>query len=198
MKNKDWTGNKKSTFITLGASNHSDDEREKRDFYATDPMTIEGLLQNETFGKIWENACGNGHLSKELIKRGYKVFSSDIIKREFKCEELDFLNYNKKNLQVDIITNPPYKFAMEWVEKSLDAIAEKRKLALFLKLTFLEGQKRRKLFDKLPPKMVCVYSKRVQVAINGDPEMFKKSSAACYAWFIWEKGFEGNPIIKWI
>lgn len=24
MKNKDWTGNKKSTFVTLGASNHGE------------------------------------------------------------------------------------------------------------------------------------------------------------------------------
>ena len=30
---KDWTGNKKSTFVTLGASNHSEGEREVNDFY---------------------------------------------------------------------------------------------------------------------------------------------------------------------
>lgn len=42
--NKDWTGNRKSTYITLGASNHTDKEREVRDFYATDPIAIDKLL----------------------------------------------------------------------------------------------------------------------------------------------------------
>ena len=194
---KDWTGNKKSTFSTLGASNHSEHEREERDFYATSPETIEGLLANETFGTIWENACGNGHLSKELIKRGYKVFSSDIIKRDFECKEIDFLEYEKKDLDVDIVSNPPYKYAQEWVEKSLEVIRDGRKVAMFLKITFLEGQKRRKLFDKYPPKKVCVYSQRMKCAMNGDFEN-TGSSAACYAWFVWQKGFQGDPIIKWI
>lgn len=27
MKEKDWNGNKKTTFVTLGASNHSEKER---------------------------------------------------------------------------------------------------------------------------------------------------------------------------
>jgi hypothetical protein len=26
----------------------------------------------------------------------------------------------------------------------------------------------------------------------------KGSSAIAYAWFVWEKGFTGAPIIKWI
>lgn len=28
--NKDWTGNKKTTFVQLGASNHTEKEREKK------------------------------------------------------------------------------------------------------------------------------------------------------------------------
>jgi len=195
---KDWTGNKKTTFVTLGASNHSTTERADRDYYATDPKVIKGLLENEKFGTVWENACGGGHLSKELINSGFKVFSSDIIKRDFECKELDFMQYEKTNLDLDIITNLPYNIAQEFIEKSLNVVNVGRKIAMFLKLTFLEGQKRRKFFEKYPPKKVCVYSARVQVARNGDSKMFKKSSAACYAWFIWEKGFKGDPIIKWI
>ena len=41
---KDWTGNNKTTFVTLGASNHSDKDREKDDFYATDPNALEIFL----------------------------------------------------------------------------------------------------------------------------------------------------------
>ena len=32
---KDWVGNKKSTFVTLGASNHSMRPRQEHDYYAT-------------------------------------------------------------------------------------------------------------------------------------------------------------------
>ena len=32
---KDWTGNGKSIFTTLGASNHTEKEREINDYYAT-------------------------------------------------------------------------------------------------------------------------------------------------------------------
>ena len=33
---KDWTGNKKSVFTSLGASSHAIEEREKHDYYATE------------------------------------------------------------------------------------------------------------------------------------------------------------------
>lgn len=41
---KDWTGNKRSTYATLGASNHADHERQTNDYYATDPNAINRLL----------------------------------------------------------------------------------------------------------------------------------------------------------
>ena len=47
MKEKDWNGNKKTTFVTLGASNHSEKEREKDDFYATDPHSLEIFLKKQ-------------------------------------------------------------------------------------------------------------------------------------------------------
>jgi len=195
---KDWTGNKKTTFSVLGASNHSEHERAKHDFYATSPEAIDGLLQHEEFSpNIWECAAGNGHLSKKLIEYGFNVYSSDIVKRDFECDIFDFLLEEKK-FDGDIITNPPYRFSQEFIENSLKSINEGNKVAMFLKLTFLEGIKRKKLFEKYPPKKVCVFSKRIQAALNGDLEMFKKSSAACYAWFIWQKGNKDKPTIEWI
>lgn len=43
---KDWSGNGKSTFITIGASNHTDKEREEHDFYATSYVAIDRLVRN--------------------------------------------------------------------------------------------------------------------------------------------------------
>ena len=81
------------------------------------------------------------------------------------------------------------------MEKALESISTGNKVAMFLKLTFLESKSRKALFDKYPPKVIYVASKRLQCGMNGD---FKGTSAVCYAWFIWEKGFTGDPIIKWI
>lgn len=199
---KDWTGNQNSIFKTLGASNHVDAEREEHDYYATEPRAVEILLENEPFSPyVWECACGEGHISKVLENAGYKVKSSDIIDRGYKDTQIiDFLKVKKHyidhDFSRDIITNPPYKYALEFVEKALELSMDSTKIAMFLKLTFLEGKKRQAFFLKNPPKTIYVFSSRVKCAKNGDFE--SAANAVCYAWFIWEKGFKGHPIIKWI
>lgn len=204
MSIKDWTGNKKSAFTCNGASNHSMEERELNDFYATDPKAVEMLLEKERFSSlIWEPACGTGHISDVLKDWGYTVISSDIVDRGYpETIETDFLNYStgKETFHFgDIITNPPYKYAKEFVEKSLEVVSEGSRVAMFLKLTFLESKKRRDLFEKYPPRVIYVSSSRLQCAKNGDFEKYKKGvgMAIAYAWFIWQKGFEGEPIVRW-
>lgn len=196
---KDWTGNQNSVFKTLGASNHTLEERETNDYYATDPKALEILLEYEKFNHyVWECACGGGHLSKVLKAHGYNVKSSDIIHRGFEGTEIiDFLNVEKdvNSISRDIITNPPYKYAQEFIEKALSISMDSVKIAMFLKLTFLEGKARKKLFLANPPKKVYVFSSRIECAANG---IFKGSSAVAYAWFIWEKGFKGKPTIEWV
>ena len=80
---KNWTGNTQSVMATLNASNHSNHEREENDYYATPPIAVEKLLENESFSDIWECACGEGHISKILINNGYNVKSSDLIDRNY-------------------------------------------------------------------------------------------------------------------
>lgn len=194
---KDWTGNVKSTFVNIGASNHTDHDRQQDDYYATEPKAARLLMEVEQFSPfIWECACGEGHLSKEFEKAGYKVYSSDKVNRGYGYVQ-DFLTSKAPPLpQFDIITNPPYKHAAEFVEHALDISQEGRKVAMFLKLQFLEGKARRKLFEKYPPKTVYVSSSRLRCAMNGNFKKYAKSNAVCYAWFVWEKGYTGDIILK--
>ena len=198
-ESKDWIGNQKSIYTTLGASNHTDKERQQHDYYATEPKAMELLLAEESFHSvIWECACGEGHLSKVLEEHGFEVISTDLIYRGFgDPEPLDFLKDTLENFEGDIITNPPYKYALEFVEQALNSVQQGRKVAMFLKLTFLEGQKRKEFFLHNPPKTIYVSSSRLMCAMNGNFASIS-SSAAAYAWFVWEKGFNGDPIIKWI
>lgn len=79
---KDWIGNNKSIFVTLGASNHTDKERQSEDYYATDPIAAKLLLEVEPFeDKICECACGEKHLARVFEDVGYEVRSSDIVDR---------------------------------------------------------------------------------------------------------------------
>ena len=196
---KDWTGNSKSTFSCLGASSHSQDEREENDFYATDPKAIDYLLRNEYFPKdkqIWECACGTGHLSERLKEHGYNVYSSDLVDRGYQDKCIDFLTYSSGGFNNNIITNPPYKYASEFVLKALEVVNIGCKVAMFLKIQFVESEKRfKELFSKYPPKTIHVFVKRIQCAKNGE---FKGTRAVCYAWFVWEKGLIGATELRWI
>jgi hypothetical protein len=200
MEGKDWTGNSNSIYKTLGASSHTDKERHREDYYATDPRAAELLLKLEEFSpKIWECACGEGHLSRVFERNGYNVRSTDLVDRGFGDFGFDFLGIDSMFWDGDIITNPPYKYAQEFVEKALSIIPDGNKVAMFLKIQFMEGKGRKSLFLNYPPKTIYVSSSRLMCAKNGE---FKKmvdggGSAVAYAWYVWEKGFKGNTILKW-
>ena len=195
-RTKDWSGNGKSIYVTLGASNHVEEERQEDDFYATDPKAARLLLELEDFDhNIWECACGEGHLAEVFKEAGHNVFATDLIDRGYGVGGFDFLNCNE-HWDGDIITNPPYKYAQEFVEHAMELVPVGAKVVMFLKLQFLEGKARRELFKKYPPKTVYVSSSRLICAKNGDFETVT-SSAVAYCWYVFVKGFKGNTTIKW-
>lgn len=192
-------------FKPLGASNHTDKIRDKYDYYATDPTAIDKLLSVEKPNHyIWECCAGGGHLAKRLKEYGFKVYSSDIVQRDYPLDNIiDFLNCKEDVGLVccDIITNPPYKNAMEFVLEALNKISVGCRVFMFLKLTFLESKNRKlNLFLKYPPKKIYVFSERIACAKNGDFEGMKKAggSAVAYAWYVWEKGYTDSTEITWI
>ena len=197
---KDWTGNKTSVFSTLAASSHSKDERANDDYYCTPPQAVEELLKREQFSHyILEPAVGGGSIAAVLVDHDYKVQSMDIVDRGYVGTEVrDFLatTQDDLNFSPDIITNPPYAMAKEFVEHALDISMDSVKVAMFLKIQFLESKKRYELFKKYPPKKIYVFVNRVNCGKNG---IFgKESSAVCYAWFVWKKGYKGLPRVDWI
>ena len=200
---KDWKGNGNSIYKILGATNHSQEERAQHDFYATDPIAIDKLLKVEKPSKfIYECACGQGHLSERLKEHGYEVYSSDLVDRGYYGTNVkDFLLVKSLDASYDILTNPPYKYAKEFVLHALDLLSNGRKCYMFLKTTFLEGKARyNELFSKAPPKAVYVFSERVLCAKNAQFDQMKErgGSAVSYAWFVWEKRYQGTTILGWI
>ena len=183
-------------FKTLGASNHTDHERAWGDYYATEPKAVEWLLKLETLdGPVLEPACGEDHISEALIRGGIDVTSRDLIDRGY-GEVSDFLAIDNQEWNGHIVTNPPYAYAQEFVEKALQIVPDGKKVCMFLKLTFLEGKARKHLFRTQPPRRVRGSCSRLLCAMNGKFDEIS-GSATAYAWFVWEKGWTGPTEVKW-
>lgn len=205
---KDWTGNKKSVFATLGASNHSKQERETMDYYATEPKAIDLLASKfDIPHRVWECACGGGSLSQRLKERGHEVISTDIIDRGYEgfdgeCDFLSRLFHPTIEGDYAIVTNPPYKFVTEFVLTALDVLPDGCYLCLFLKTTALESRGRwEKIYKTTPPRYVFQCIDRILCAKNAEFEDARKNlgaGAQAYAWFVWQKGYKGHTTLDWI
>lgn len=190
-------------FNAIGCSNHTECPRADRDFYATDPKAIDILLDEcegvDLHDDIWEPACGMGHLSERLKKHGKHVISTDIVNRGYAGQhrEVDFLNCEDRLTWADIVTNPPYSKALEFVRTALEKTTNGYYVCMFLKIQFLESRKRKAFLKEHPPKFVFVLASRLSCAENGDFEAIRQrgGSTICYAWFVWQKGYEGKTII---
>jgi len=190
--------------LSIVGSSRLNGDRQKEDFYPTPGYVVDELLKRETFtGLTREPACGDGAISKVLLSHGMEVISTDIVDRGFSGTGIiDFLSENtlfeKANGMVcnNIITNPPYSLALEFVLKS-KKVAQK-KIAMFLKTVFLESEGRREMFadTKFPLKTIYQFSKRVSLYKDG--VKMKNSGMIAYAWFVWDKEHKGEPTIKWI
>ena len=179
----------------IGSHNLSTQERQSEDYYATNPVAAEWLDRIENLdNRIWECACGEGHLAKVFVRNGHEVMSTDLIDRGYGRGGIDFLKC-REMFYGDIVTNPPYKYAQEFVEHSLELIPEGNKVCMFLKVQFLEGKQRKTFFEKYPPRTVWVSSSRIGCYTNG--EFKKTSSMLALAWYVWEKGYKGDTVVKW-
>lgn len=165
------------------------------DYYQTPIWATEKLLEIEQFeGNILEPCSGAGAISKVLEKYGYSVISSDIREDDnvYGKKGIDVFDINKR--VENIVTNPPYFCAKEVIEKCLQ-ITDK-KVAMLLKLAFLESANRYEFFKNTPLKTVNVFCKRVNPVPEGVE--LKSSGTIAYAWYIWEHEYKGKPQIQWI
>lgn len=169
-------------------------QRKKSDFYQTPYSMTQQLLENESFnGSIFEPASGDGAIVKILKKNNYNVAENEIRKNGIDFRKI--ILYNDFSSQ-NIITNPPFSLAFEFINISKKIY--KKKIAMLLPLSYLHGQKRfdNKIFKEL--KTVYVFT-RYPLLTNSIREDGKyETGMIAYAWYIWVKNFKNDPIIKWI
>ena len=183
---------------SAGVHHSSSPDREVDDFYATPPESIRALLLVETFdGPVWEPACGQGHISRILEESGLEVISTELVDRGYGEIGIDFLMEWQPRAP-NIITNPPFKLSSQFVRNALKLTTGK--VAMLLKIGFLEGIERADLFDASPLARVWVFRRRQSFLKSGiyKANMNGKGGMIAYAWFVWEHGYQGKPTLGWI
>ena len=164
------------------------------DFFPTPAWATHALVEHERFdGTIWECACGDGAMARVLETAGYAVNATDLHDRGHGRPGVDFLAASEP---VDnIVTNPPYNVAEAFVAQGLGLA--RRKLALLLRLAFLEGANRaNSIFLRTPPARVWVFSERITFYMKDAPRA--GSGTTAYAWFVWDKAATGPSELRWL
>lgn len=165
--------------------------RHGADFYRTPDAGILALLERESFlGSVLEPCCGDGAISRVLEERFANVISRDLFDRGFGDTPYNFLCCNETF--DNVITNPPFKLGLRFIEKSLQVTT--RKTAMLLPLTFMETIQRAEFLRDSPLKTVYVFANRLKF----DFETPGKGGAMCFAWFVWDKAHSGKPELDWI
>jgi len=164
------------------------------DFYPTPSWATQALIEHEKFeGTIWEPACGDGSMVRVLEKTGCPVIATDLYDRGFGIVGEDFLSSDR--ISDNIVTNPPFNSAEGFVKKGLSN--SNRKLALLLRLAFLEGGNRyRTIFRDHPPARTWVFSERITFYPNSVAR--KGSGTTAYAWFVWDKTSTERASLRWL
>ena len=182
-----------------------DPNRNENDLYPTPPLATYILHKYIDLPQnIIEPCAGRGNISIELIRQGYNVKSFDLYSYDPSLVEIesgvDVLELPKQEGYDALVTNPPYHkdLPRKIAEKG---VAEYDVTALFVRLTYLEGKKRKDMFTNNPPSDIIILSDRIRFGTGLLEPINKKDQLGgmiAYAWIVFRKGHEGPTNMKWI
>jgi 16S rRNA G1207 methylase RsmC len=154
--------------------------RPNDDFYVTPEYCTEAIIPHLKKPKILlEPACGDGAMTKIFKKHwpDVKIYGFELNQERAKLADIELLGDNfltKESLEIGkklapdlIITNPPFKHALEFVQQSLKMVAPDGKVIMLLRLNWLGSQKRAEFLKHNTPS-VYVLPKRPRFTGNGD------------------------------
>lgn len=197
----------KTHLNTLGSTKLLNNDREDLDFYQTPSYATKTLVDyfDVKSKLIWEPMAGNGMIAKELSTKGYSVYATDIIERKFKLNDIvDYFNVHSFGVTNDdfaVVTNPPYKYANEFLKHTLEDIKPKT-CCVFLPVRYLEGKTRyNEIYSKYKPCKVLMYVQRLGCFTDKDVEDGKVSergvgSAVAYMWLCFDRDNWSNQETK--
>lgn len=157
--------------VMIGGDNGT---RQANDFYPTPPDVTRALIKAALPSppvSVWEPACGEGDMVRELAAAGFNVWGSDVVSGK------DFLTAPPPR-QVDwIVTNPPFKLAEAFIRRAQE-LSPKEGFAMLTKATFWQAKRRTKLFRDNPPALILALNWRPDFMGRGAPTMD-------FIWNVW-------------
>jgi hypothetical protein len=181
----------------IGAAMNGGSSKKEKDPYEFFP-TPEGttravlpILDSLGFPKdVWENACGEGHISKVLLAAGYRVKSTDLVKRGYGMEGVNFLSQTKA-LAPAIITNPPFSKADEFVSHAITILGIEY-IAMLLPSGIYHAKGRVPMFEAHTPCLIMPCTWRIDVTGEGSPTM----NVSWYIWTPYEHAAQGYALFR--
>lgn len=171
-------------------SGNTNKNRPSSDFYQTPPSMVEQLLEVEDFkGSILEPCCGKFSISNVLESKFKNVTKYDL------DTGTDFL---KETRRFDnIITNPPFRLAKEFILKAFEITNDK--VAMLLPLNYLHGLERfEKIYSQKHLDKVYVFLRYPMLTQEVRPDGKYSTGMQVYAWFIFRPNKVCIPKINWI
>jgi hypothetical protein len=192
----------------------SNNPRRKSDFYPTPyglcDYAINSIIERYSLSEytILDPGAGEGRWGVFARKRWPNAYIEGIdIEDHTKLKDnltkiyntyrnkQDFLSYNYDRKFELIIGNPPFSLAEEFIRKSFYLLNPMGCILFLLKLDFLAGIERAKtFFNNLPPREVWICSRRPSFNTPKN----RRTDSSAYAIYLWQKGWDYSPNIKWL
>lgn len=175
--------------------------RNDKDCYLTPISIVEQFLDIEKFDNgTFLECCSNKekHIEKTLNKYGYDNVYSNV----YELDGVDFLKWDETKKYDYIISNTPYKNSNDYILKCMKVA--KRKICLFYPLDYCNGIFRyNNVFNndldwKLSKMYVYVRKVMLENEFIDKKGIYYKTGLGCYCWYVYEKGYQGECVIKWI
>lgn len=179
----------------LGVTNKTCMDRSPLDYYGTDPRAVEALLVRETFAhRVWEPTSGHGNIADVLKAHVHEVTSTDIKDYGRQDYKQDFLLAGKmpKEGPMDILMNPPYKLAKEFVRHAIDLLESGSKMGALLRIQFLEGKARYDEIHAGDPPCGCTCSQEGLVVRPGMSSARGRTTPCASAGLYGRKAIRGS------
>lgn len=159
------------------------------DFLPTPPEPTLALLDYERealsrYPTIWEPACGDGAMLRDIESGGHKVVGSDLRDRGCGALVQDFFSFTEP-LAPCIITNPPYDKINgrdakgAWVWHAMDVLKVEY-MALLLNWSWPGAAALAKCWETHEPSRAYLMRWKVDFTGEGAPPML------C-GWFVWDR-----------
>jgi hypothetical protein len=173
--------------------------RDANDWYVEPAWCSERLFEAEPFERmVFDPACGIGTIVHSARRAGLTGMGSDIIERVSDFPVADFLERDFMPPVRNIVSNPPFGIALEFVRKALEVASGK--VAMLLPANWVQGDKRARWLATTPLKRVWFLAPRPSMPPGAvlAAGMRPGNGTTDYAWFVWERGHVGAPTIGWL